>query len=249
MRTQHLEIKTPDGVCDAFAAYPNKDKHPGVLLYMDAYGPRPYMYEMAEKLAGHGYYVLLPNMFYRVRRAPVDDLKFPLQAQDMAEARTHIMPLFKTFSPENAMSDAGIFLNFMSEQSQIRPGKFGATGYCMGGTLAIRTAARFSDKIASAASYHAGNLARDAEDSPHKLLPKIKAELYVAHADNDQSMPAEQIERFAIAIDECRARCQAEVYEDASHGFTMADLPAYNMAALERHWVSLFDLLDRNLRS
>jgi len=253
MKTQHVEIKTADGICDAYVAHPgdgkNTEKYPGVVMYMDAFGPRPYMYEMAQKLAGKGYFVLLPNMFYRTRKAPVTDLKFPLTMQDMAGIRTVIGPLFQAFSADKAMSDAGVFLDYISKQPNVGPGKIGATGYCMGGVLAVRTAARYPDRIAAAASYHAGNLASDAPDSPHKLLREIRAELYVAHADNDQSMPADQIERFAKAIDETRVRCHAEVYEGAAHGFTMADLPHYNSGALERHWNSLFDLLDRNLKN
>jgi carboxymethylenebutenolidase len=247
MKTQNIEIKTTDGICDSYIAYPGNDKYPAVLLYMDAFGPRPYLYEMAQKLAAEGYFVLVPNLFYRVKKAPVVDLKFPLQMQDMPEAFKTLGPLFQTFSAENALRDAGVFLDFLAQQKNVASALVGATGYCMGGTLAIRTAARYPNRIAAAASYHAGNLASEAPDSPHRLLKEIKSELYVAHADNDQSMPPEQIKRFREALEGSHMKFKAELYEGAAHGFTMADLPAYNKAALERHWDSLFDLLDRAL--
>jgi carboxymethylenebutenolidase len=165
----------------------------------------------------------------------------------MPEAIKVIMPLFQNFSVESAVNDAEFFLDYLSEQKHVRAGKVGATGYCLGGGLSIRTAARHPNRIAAAASFHAGNLATDAHDSPHLLLNKIKAELYIAHADNDQSMPAAQIERLNTALKESHVRYKAEVYKDAAHGFTMADLPAYNKAALALHWKNLSELFNRTL--
>ena len=251
MKTEHIDINTPDGVCDTYIAYPDEGTenkiYPAVILFMDAYGPRQYMYDMAQKLASHGYYVMLPNMFYRVRKAPVVDLTFPLKQEDMPGAIEQIMAFFKTYKIEQAMQDADVFLDFLATQKQVRPGKIGTTGYCMGGALAVRLAARHPEKIAAAASYHAGNLATEMPDSPHLLLSKIKAELYIAHADNDKSMPAEQINRLDAALSASQVTHKSEVYSDAAHGFTMEDLPAYNQLALKRHWESLLDLFARNL--
>ena len=213
------DIKTKDGICDAFIAYPeDKGQYPAVLFLMDGFGVRDYLYEMVRTIASHGYYVLLPNLLYRVRRAPVLDIKFPLRPEDMPVASQKLMALFSAFDPELAMQDTGVFLNFLNEQKEALPGKIGITGYCMGGGVAIRAAARYPDRIAAAASFHASRLATDAPDSPHLLLPQIKAELYIGHADNDKNMPPEQIERLQKALKQSGIRYEEELYNlDTAH--------------------------------
>jgi carboxymethylenebutenolidase len=249
MKTQMIDIKTQDGICDSFIAYPeDKGTYPAVLFYMDAFGPRAYLYEMAKTIAARGFYVLLPNMFYRIRRVPITDIKFPVRAEDMPEAGKKLMSLFQTYSPEFGMRDTAAFLEFLSQQKQVLPGKIGMTGYCMGGALAIRAAIRYPDRVTAAASFHAGRLATEDPESPHHFLNRIKAELYIAHADNDKSMPPEQIELLRNALEKSGIRYKAELYSGASHGFTMADLPAYNEAALKRHWENLFELFERTLK-
>src|SRR5581483_2579411 len=153
MKTQTIDITTSDGVCDAYVAYPDQGSHPGVLLLMDGFGLRPYLHSMAEKLAAQGYYVLVPNLLYRINRAPVLDLKFPLKAEDMGNARALLGPIFKKFSAEESLKDVGALLEFLSDQKQVRPGKLGLTGYCLGGAMAIRAAGKFPEKIAAAASF------------------------------------------------------------------------------------------------
>ncbi len=237
MNTQFLNIKTQDGECDTFLASPIENgPHPGVLLLMDAFGSRDYLYEMTKTLASKGYTVLVPNLFYRVRPAPLLDVQYPLKAEDMPNVRPKLGPLFATFKPADTLRDIGVFLEFLSQNKKlVKQGPIGVTGYCMGGGLAIRTAAQFPDRVAAAASFHSGGLASDATDSPHLLLSKVKAELYIAHADNDQHMQAEEIERLDVALAQANLRYKSELYKGAAHGFTMADLPAYNEAALKRH--------------
>ena len=244
--TQSIDIKTQDGNCDCFIARPAEGKFPAVLLLMDAYGPRDYLYEMARELASNGYCVLLPNLFYRQKRAPVVNAKFPVAAEDLPQARSEIMALLQNHNIEDNVRDMSVLLSYLSEQKNVIA-PYGVTGYCMGGGLAIRTAAEYPDKIAAAASFHAGRLATDQPNSPHLLLPKIKAEIYVAHADNDQSMPAEQIEVFNQALEQSHIKAKAELYTGAAHGFTMMDLPAGNKEALARHWQNLLDLFERCL--
>ena len=243
-----LNIKTPDGVCEAFIAYPGeKGPYPAVLLYMDAFGPRPHLYEMAKTISSRGYFVLVPNLFYRARKVPVVDLKFPVRGEDWPEAEKQIMPLIQSYGPELAMRDTLAFLDFLAQQKLVRKGSIGITGYCMGGKLAILAGAHYPDRFAAVASFHAGRLATENEDSPHRLLNRIKAELYIAHADNDRSMPPEQIERLRGALEQSGINYQAELYSGAAHGFTMADLPAYNEAAFKRHWERLFRLFEHTL--
>ncbi|MBU6475361.1 MAG: dienelactone hydrolase family protein [Alphaproteobacteria bacterium] len=240
----------PDGVCDAFIARPaGGGKYPAVLLFMDAYGPRDWLYAMARKIAAGGYYVLLPNLFYRTRRAPVVGLSFPLRPEQMQDAvQNHIMPLFRNYSPAFGVRDAGVFLDFLAGQKEADAAKAGITGYCMGGGLALRVAARYPDRIAAAASFHGGNLATQEPESPHRQLGNVRAELYIAHADHDKSMPPEQIELLHDALEQAGIKYAAEIYKDAAHGFTMADLPAYDAAALERHWEHVFSLFGRALK-
>jgi len=254
MITEMVDIRTPDGICDCFVATPHgRGIYPSVIIYMDAFGPRAYLYEMAKKIAHHGFLVLLPNLFYRMRRAPVVNAKFPISEADMPTVRPQLMSYFEKFKPEQTMEDTSVFLDFLAKQKHALPGKIGITGYCLGGGLAIRAAAQFNEHIACAASFHAGRLATDTPDSPHHLLDKIKAELYIAHADNDSSMPPEQIELLHKALEQTRLQTglqyEAETYTGATHGFTMADLPAYEQKALERHWEKLFGLLERTLKT
>lgn len=243
-----VDIQTPDGVCDAFVARPGDGAaHPGVILYMDAFGLRPYLEEMARKLASFGYYVLVPNLFYRTKPAPVFDLKFPLSREQMGKSIAPIIALIKEQTPESIARDAKAFVDFLARQKEVHPGKIGVTGYCLGGRWAIQTAAACPDRVGAAASFHAGNLATEAADSPHLLANKIQSELYIAHADNDGSMPPEQIERLRASLNQAGVRYKDEIYNGAEHGYTMLDLPAGNPDALNRHWNALRDLFGRIL--
>jgi carboxymethylenebutenolidase len=241
-RGQKFDIKTKDGICDSFFAEPTTaGKYPAVLFLMDGFGLRPYLNEMALKLAAEGFIVLQPNLLYRSSRSPVIKKSFPLTTDDMPEARAQLMSLIKVYDPEKGVEDVGQFLDFLSQQKNFN-GKIGLTGYCMGGSLALRSAARYADKISAAASFHGGNLATEAANSPHLLLPQIKAKIYVAHADNDGSMPPEQIERFQKAVSDSKVQAKVELYKNALHGFTMADLPAGNAESISRHWTELLNL-------
>lgn len=248
MKTRMADIKIQDGVCDAFIAYPDDNgPYPAVLFLMDGFGLRSWLFEMAKTIASRGYYVLLPNMFYRIRPAPVVDISFPVRTEDLPEVRKELMTLFQSYDPEFGMRDTAVFLDFLAHQKQALPGPVGIAGYCLGGGLAIRAAALYPDRVAAAASFHGAKLATDSPDSPHRLLGQVKAELYIAHADNDQSMPAEQIECLRGALKQAGIRYEEELYSGAAHGFTMADLPAYNEDALKKHWKKLFELFKRSL--
>jgi carboxymethylenebutenolidase len=243
-----IEIPAADGVADALLATPDEaGPHPGVLLYMDAFGLRPRLEEMALRLAGEGYVVLVPNVFYRSGRAPVielGDLSDPAARAGMFEK---LAPIMQELTPEAAMRDADAYLTFLADDERVSTGPIGTVGYCMGGALAIRTAAHAPDRVAAVASFHGGRLATDQPDSPHLLADRLEAEVYVGHADNDHSMPPEQQERLSEALAAAGLKHRAELYAGAAHGFTMADTAAYDEAATERHWERLLDLLGRTL--
>ncbi|MFL4497173.1 dienelactone hydrolase family protein [Streptomyces sp. VTCC 41912] len=243
-----LDLPTPDGTADAYFAHPDDGApHPGVLLYMDAFGLRPSLEAMARRLAGHGYAVLVPNVLYRAGRAPLVELPEHVSPADRPEIFTQLFPLIRALTPELAMRDAGTYLDWLAASPQVADGPVGTTGYCMGGVLALRTAAAFPDRIAAVGAFHAGNLVTDAADSPHLLLDRVTAELYFGHADQDHSMSAEQIEQLERALDAAGLRYRSELYEGAQHGYTQVDTAMYDAKANERHWRALVDLFGRTL--
>ncbi|MFJ8632259.1 dienelactone hydrolase family protein [Streptomyces sp. NPDC093568] len=240
-----LDIPTEDGVADAYLAHPADGPRPGVLLYQDAFGLRPHLRSMADRLAAAGYAVVVPNVFYRHGRSPVFELPDFIDPAARPELWEKIVPVMQSLTPELAMRDAGAYLRWMAERPEIADGPVALTGYCMGARLALRTAGAYPERVAAAAGFHGGQLATDAPDSPHLAAEHITAELYFGHADADQSMPPEQMERLATALTAAGVRHQYEVYEGAHHGYTQADTAAYDHAGDERHWEALLDLLKR----
>jgi carboxymethylenebutenolidase len=243
MPSTTVDIRTPDGVADAYLSRPDDEaRHPGVLFLMDAYGLRPRIEEMADRIAARGYAVLAPNVFYRAGRTPV--LPFP----DMGDAEqrsaffAQVRPLMGQLTPEAMASDGAAYLD---ELGTVADGAAGLTGYCMGTRLAIRIAAAHPERVAAVGGFHGGGLVTDAPDSPHRQAGALRAELYFGHADNDGSNSPEQIAALDAALEEAGVVHRAEVYEGAAHGYTMADTPAWNEAACERHYEALFDLLER----
>jgi carboxymethylenebutenolidase len=247
MRSSSIEIEAADGVADAYLTRPDDgDRHPGVLFLMDAYGLRPRIEEMAERIAGRGYAVLAPNVFYRAGRPPV--LPFPDMSSEDARAEffTAVRPLMGSLTPERLAADGAAYLD---ELAKVSDGPVAITGYCMGARLALRIAEAHPQRVAALAGFHGGGLVTDDPESPHHSLPKLQAEVYFGHADNDRSNNAEQIAALDKALDDAGLPHRTEVYEGAAHGYTMSDTPAWNEAANERHFAALFDLLDRRLQS
>ncbi|UZJ33125.1 dienelactone hydrolase family protein [Streptomyces endophytica] len=251
MTTVHgttLDIPTQDGVVDAYLAHPDDGRaHPGVLLYMDAFGLRASLEAMARRLAGHGYTVLVPNVLYRTGRAPVVELPDFINPAERPEIFEQLFPIIRELTPERAVRDAGAYLDWLAASPLVADGPVGTTGYCLGGVLALRTAAAHPDRIAAVASFHAGHLTTDAEDSPHRIVDRITAEVYFGHADQDSSLPAEAIKALEQALDTAGVRYRSEVYEGAQHGYTQTDTAVYNGAADNRHWRNLLELFGRTL--
>ncbi|MFF7755421.1 dienelactone hydrolase family protein [Streptomyces sp. NPDC007971] len=241
-----VDIPTADGTADAYLAHPaDGSPHPGVLLYQDAYGLRPQLRAMADRLAGAGYTVLVPNVFYRHGRTPIGELPEFIDPSADPSLWERIGPVMASHTPEQTERDADAFLGWLADSPLVAEGPVALTGYCMGARLALRTAATHPERVAAAAGFHGGRLATDAPDSPHLGAGRITAELYFAHADQDQSMPEEQIRRLEEALTAAGVRHRTEVYAGAPHGYTQADTPAYSREADERHWAALLDLLKR----
>jgi len=236
-----IDISTRDGIADAYLAQPDDRPRGGVLLLMDAFGLRPRIAEMADRIAGEGYVVLAPNLYYRAGRAPVVELG---DMSDRAALFARLRPLMETLGADNLIPDGSAYLDALAERA---PAPFGITGYCLGARLGLRLAAAYPDRVAALGGFHGGRLVTDDHDSPHLLVPQIRAELYFGHADEDGSNTPEQIAALDAALEAAEVRHQSEVYAGASHGYTMADTPAYDAAATERHFAALFALLDRAL--
>ncbi len=201
---------------------------------------------MADRLAEAGYTVLVPNVFYRNGRAPVVELPEFIDPHERPEIFEKIGPLLMGLTPDLVERDAGAYLRWLAESPLVADGPVAITGYCLGARLALYTAGAYPDRVAAAAGFHGGRLATDDPTSPHLAAEHITAELYFGHADQDPSLPEEQIKRFEDALTAAGVRHRCEVYPGAQHGYTQADTSSYDAAADEKHWVALLDdLLDR----
>jgi carboxymethylenebutenolidase len=248
MRRTHVQISTDDGVANAYLAVPDDAAPaPAVVVYPDAFGLRPQVERLADRLAGAGYAALVPNVYYRTGPDPVGELPDPIDVAARPDLRSRIRPLMGSVETAGCIRDAGAYLTFLAERPDVAAGPVGTTGYCMGTRFALRTGASYPDRVAAVAAFHGGGLATDDPDSPHLGVASLRAEVYLAHADHDQNMDAAQIARLNAALDAAGVRYREEVYRDAPHGFAMADTTAYRHDAAERHFTELVDLLDRNL--
>ncbi|GAA2758785.1 dienelactone hydrolase family protein [Actinopolymorpha rutila] len=246
MPSTTLQIPTEDGQADAFAAFPDGGgRHPGVLLYADAFGLRPVLEEMARLLAGQGYYVLVPNVFYRNGPAPVIDLPEHIGQEERPAVFAQLMPLIEAHTTERVLRDADAYLEFLTAQAEVSAGPVAAVGYCLGALLAVRTATAHPDVVAAVAGFHPSRLVTDAPDSPHRLVSKLTAEVHLGLAEGD--LTPEQIKELNQAFDTAGVTYTTEVYPGTIHGFTMSDTSAFDPSALQHHWDRLLPLLDRTL--
>jgi carboxymethylenebutenolidase len=238
------QIETADGRCPTHVFHPDgSGPWPGGIVYMDAIGMRPAMLEIAETLANAGYYVLLPNLFYRVE---FDASRGPAVFSDPDARHDLITRVIPSASTANVMRDTEALLAHLAARPEVRGGGIGVTGYCMGGRLALYAAGHFGERIAAAASYHGGGLATDAPDSPHRLAPRMKARVYVAGAIEDKNFDDAQKARLEQALADAGVDHRIETYQ-AHHGWVPRDTPAHDEAATARHWETLLALFAQTL--
>jgi carboxymethylenebutenolidase len=246
MIEEEIEIPLADGTSEGFLyREENAGRRPGVLYLTDIGGIRAANREMARRLAGEGYSVLMPNLFYRTGRLPLFD--FPMQ---LGEERTNqrFAELRGPLTPDAMDRDAVAYVDFLAGLDSVAPGPLGVVGFCFSGAMAMRVAAARPDKIVAVASFHGGGLLTETPASPHLLLPRIKAQLYFGHAVQDRSMPEEAIEKFDRALAEWGGTFESEVYEGAFHGWTVLNSPVYNEPQAERAFQKLTGLLSRTLQ-
>jgi carboxymethylenebutenolidase len=242
-----IEIKTRDGLCPSFVFRPaGSGPWPAILIFMDGLGIRPAVLEIGERLSAHGYYALLPDLFYRSGPyAPMDPHAI---FADPAQRKILMDKYFALATQANIMSDTRAFLDYLAAQPEVQRGAIGTTGYCMGGFMSLTAAGTYPDQIAATASYHGGRLATDAAESPHLLAPRIKSRVYIAGAIEDQSFPDDMKKRLEEALTKANIDHKIETYP-AKHGWVFRDTPVYDAAASERHWQTMLALFDATLRS
>jgi carboxymethylenebutenolidase len=235
-----VDIRTPDGTADAYFVHPSAGAHPGVLIWPDIFGLRPAFRQMAQRLAGSGYAVLVINPFYRTRHAPTA----PEHADfNDPPTRSALMGLMSSLTPVTALTDANAFVPWLDGQAAVdRKRRIGTTGYCMGGPFTMRTAAAFPDRIGAGASFHGGSLVTDKPDSPHLLVPKMKAHFLFAIAENDDQRQPEAKDVLRAAFAKARLPAEIEVYAGTMHGWCPPDSQVYNHDQAEKAWSRMLAL-------
>lgn len=243
-----VDVQTPDGIADAYVTHPDDGAaHPGVLVFQDGFGLRPSLRSLADRIAAHGYTVLLPNAYYRHGRAPVIELPDFIDPARRPEIFERLVPMIRALTPELLRVDTAAYLGWLAASPLVTEGEVGLTGYCMGARLAVQAAAMFPDRVAAVAGFHGGPLVTDGPDSPHLTVGNLTAELYFAHAGEDQHMTPDHIAAFDKALASAGVRHRTEVYEGAHHGYTQSDTSAYDRRADERHYRELLALFGRTL--
>lgn len=240
MIEHEIDLRTPDGAMNTFIVHPEEEgPHPVVLFLMDAPGKREELHDMARRLASVGYYVMLPNLYYRRVRT------FVMTPDARAEMMAHMNSL------TNAMvcADAAVLLAYAAEDPAAGHGPAGCVGYCMSGPFAFALAAALPDRIAAAASFHGVRLCTEAADSPHRDAGRVRGELYFGCAETDEWAPPEMIDALGSALRAAGTQHRIEWYPGTAHGFVFPQRPVYVKAAAERHWERLIALFGRNLRS
>jgi carboxymethylenebutenolidase len=240
-----VQIKTPDGAADAYFVHPAKGKYPGVLIWPDIFGLRPTFKEMATRLAGSGYSVLVINPFYRTQKAPT-----AAEHADFNDPATRqaLMTLAGTLSPSTAVTDAKAFVPFLDSQPSVdKKRKIGTTGYCMGGPFVLRTAATFPDRVGAGATFHGGGLVTDKPDSPHLLIPGMKAHFLIAIAENDDQRQPQAKDVLRDSFAKAQLPAEIEVYAGTMHGWCPPDAQVYNHDQAEKAWSRMLALFSSPL--
>lgn len=235
-----VDIKTPDGTADAYFAHPGEGRCPGVVMWPDVYGLRPAFRHMGRRLAEAGYAVLVPNPFYRTQRAPTapehPDFNDPA-------TRAALTAMMKSLTPDAVVTDAKAFTGWLDSQPGVdRKQPVGVMGYCMSGPYTLRAAAALPARIGAGASFHGGGLVTDKPDSPHLLIPNIKAQFLFAIAESDDQRQPEAKTALREAFARAKVPAEIEVYAGTIHGWCPPDARVYNDAQAEKAWSRLLAL-------
>jgi carboxymethylenebutenolidase len=245
--TKQIDIPTIDGTVDALLVTPDTTESlPAIINLTDGLGFRPAFAQQSKRIAEHGYVVLTPNIFYRTTKPPV----FPFEPDFTSEQTIKRFNELKApLTPDAMARDASAYVDFLAAQPSVSRGPMGVVGFCFAGQFALRVAAARPDRIAAAASFHGGGLFNDSDQSPHLVLPRVKARLYFGHAVNDRGMPAEAIAKLEEALEAWGGEYESETYEGALHGWMIPGGKVYHPVQSERGFEKLIELFDGTLRS
>jgi carboxymethylenebutenolidase len=239
-----IELETADGRCTTFIAHPDRGgPAPVILFYMDAPGIREELRDMARRIASCGYYVMLPNLYYRDGVMEI----WPIPMDPEAPERKRMFALMQNVSIQNVMRDTEALLAFADADKAARPGNVGTVGYCMSGQHAVNAAARFPTRVTAAASIYGVYLITDQPTSPHLVAKDAKAELYFACAERDHWAPLDVVAQLAESLRRTGVLHEVETYPDTDHGFAFPQRPVYRKQAAERHWERLIALFRRRV--
>ncbi len=237
-------IQTADGTCPVSLSLPDGEgPWPGIVMYPDAGGARPVVREMAERLAGLGYAVLVPDVYYRSGTWAPFDMKTAFG--DEGE-RKRLFGMIRSITPEMMAADARAFFDYLESRPEVRGQRFGTTGYCMGGRTSLTVAGRVPERVAAAMSFHGGGLAAEDPDSPHLLAGRIQAAVYVGGSENDPSYTVEDEQRLDRALTDAGVGHVMEWYP-AAHGFAVPDNAPFDEPAAEKHWRAMREFFGANL--
>jgi carboxymethylenebutenolidase len=238
-------VETPDGMADCYFVRPASGAHAAVIVWPDVMGIRTSFRMMGKRLAESGYSVLVVNPYYRTAQGAVIEDGESFSDPDV---RQRLMPLARSLSPSTCVSDGRAFVTYLDKQPSVDTArKMGTTGYCMTGSYTMRLAAALPERIGAGASFHGGGMATDADDSPHLLVPQMKAGFLIAIAANDDQKDPDAKVLLREAFDEAGVKAEIEVYKDTLHGWCPPDSVVYNAAQAERAWSRLLALFEREL--
>jgi carboxymethylenebutenolidase len=241
---QRIDLQTEDGALDVYVFRPDGDgQWPAVVMYMDAFGIRPQLGDMAQRLASNGYVVALPNLYHRTPFVPFD----PKQVAADGPERDRFKGMIASINGRMVMQDTKAVLQYLDADQTVRKTAIAALGYCMGGGYALAAAGTFPERVTVAASFHGGALATEKADSPHLLAGKMRARVYVGAAGIDPTFPDSQRQRLEAALSGAGVAYTIERYENAKHGFAVNGHLVYDRDASERHWERLLGILRENL--
>ena len=245
MIERQIDLRTKDGEMTTFICHPERGgPHPAIILYMDGLGIREELRDMARRLSSAGYYVLLPNLYYRSGVLELGDVGRP----DTPEFK-RMMALVSSLTIPMVMADTQPLMDHLAKDPAASQGPMGAFGYCMSGQHVVNAAAQFPGRIAAAASLYGVSLVTDSPDSPHLVAQRAKAEFYFGCAEKDRWAPLEMVERLSRALKAAKVNAEVEIYPGVDHGFAFPQrAQLYDKPAAERHWERLHALFQRNLK-
>ena len=252
MKERLVEIATPSGGMDTFVTHPEQDgPFPPVIIYMDIWGVREELFEIARRVGTVGYYCMVPDLYYRQGKVrhefrDADNRMISLHALDEKRRQQVIAP-GRRLSNQMVVDDTGAILNFVQRGEPVRPGGVGAIGYCMGGRHVLCVAGQFSDRVTASASLHGTSLISDAPDSPHLRAKEFRGELYCGFAELDPYAPMPMVKELEELLRPCPVDYRYAIHQGAQHGYALPNRDIFDPHGAARDWEQIFAMFHRRI--